>query len=44
LRHHAVTATGRLRDTVYFSVLCSEWAEVKARLQRLAAPAGESRV
>lgn len=43
LRQHAVTATGRIRDTVYFSVLASEWPEVKARLQRLAASGHETR-
>ncbi len=38
LRQHAVTATGRVRDTVYFSILSSEWPVVKARLEaRLAA-------
>ena len=33
LRSHFVTHTGRLRDTVYYSVLDSEWATVKAGLQ-----------
>ena len=33
LRRHLVTSTGRVRDTVYFSILDSEWAEVKARLE-----------
>jgi N-acetyltransferase len=33
LRKHVVTWTGRVRDTVYFSVLDSEWPEVKARLE-----------
>ncbi len=38
LRQHAVTATGRVRDTVYYSILSSEWPAVKARLEaRLAA-------
>ncbi len=38
LRQHAVTATGRVRDTVYYSILDSEWPAVKARLEaRLAA-------
>jgi len=32
LRQHIVTYTGRRRDTVYFSILDSEWPEVKARL------------
>ena len=34
LRSHVVTASGRLRDTVYFSILDSEWAAVKAGLER----------
>lgn len=39
LRQHMVTASGRLRDSVYFSVLDSEWPAVKARLEaRLAGP------
>jgi N-acetyltransferase len=33
LRRHLVTWTGRVRDTVYFSVLDSEWPEVKTRLE-----------
>lgn len=33
LRQHAVTATGRVRDTVYFSILESEWPAVKTRLE-----------
>jgi RimJ/RimL family protein N-acetyltransferase len=38
LRKHLITWTGRVRDTVYFSILDSEWPEVKARLEtRLAA-------
>ncbi len=38
LRQHAVTATGRVRDTVYYSILSCEWPAVKARLEaRLAA-------
>ena len=32
LRRHLITWTGRVRDTVYFSILDSEWPEVKARL------------
>jgi N-acetyltransferase len=32
LRRHLITHTGRVRDTVYFSILDSEWPEVKARL------------
>ena len=33
LRKHMVTSTGRVRDSVYFSILDSEWPEVKLRLQ-----------
>ena len=33
LRKHMVTYSGRLRDTVYFSILDYEWPSVKARLQ-----------
>lgn len=34
LRHHMVAAGGRVRDTVYFSILADEWPEVKAGLER----------
>ncbi|MBU6469719.1 MAG: GNAT family N-acetyltransferase [Gammaproteobacteria bacterium] len=33
LRRHVLTYTGRMRDTVYFSILNGEWPSVKARLQ-----------
>jgi len=33
LRSHIITATGRIRDTVYFSVLASEWPAVRAALE-----------
>jgi RimJ/RimL family protein N-acetyltransferase len=33
LRQHMVTWSGRLRDSVYFSILDSEWAGVKAELE-----------
>jgi RimJ/RimL family protein N-acetyltransferase len=32
-RQHMVTWSGRLRDTVYFSVIAPEWPEVKAGLE-----------
>lgn len=32
LRHHMLTASGRWRDTVYYSILHDEWPEVSARL------------
>lgn len=39
LRAHMRTASGRLRDSVYFSVIAPEWPEVKKSLEeRLAAP------
>ena len=33
LRKHMVAYSGRVRDTVYFSILDDEWPSVKARLQ-----------
>jgi N-acetyltransferase len=33
-RKHIVTASGRVRDTVYYSVIDTEWPTVKERLQR----------
>jgi RimJ/RimL family protein N-acetyltransferase len=33
LRQHMITYTGRLRDTVYFSILDQEWPGVKKRLE-----------
>ncbi len=32
-RNHMITASGRIRHTVYFSILDSEWPDVKSRLQ-----------
>jgi RimJ/RimL family protein N-acetyltransferase len=32
-RQHIVTWSGRLRDTVYFSVIAPEWPEIKANLE-----------
>lgn len=32
LRQHIITKTGRLRDTVYFSILDSEWHDIKLNL------------
>ena len=34
-RHHVVTWTGRLRDSVYFSVIAPEWPEVKTNLEAI---------
>ena len=33
LRKHLITWTGRVRDTVYFSILDSEWPEARAKLE-----------
>ena len=33
-RNHMITSTGRVRHTVYFSVIDSEWPDVKAGLER----------
>lgn len=42
LRHHMLCDDGRLRDSVYFSVLAGEWPQVKAgleaRMARVAPP------
>lgn len=32
-RHHVITADGRLRDSVYFSILRDEWPEIRVRLE-----------
>jgi RimJ/RimL family protein N-acetyltransferase len=38
-RNHMVTSTGRIRHSVYFSIIDAEWPEVKARLEeKLARP------
>src|SRR6202158_2514432 len=37
LRRHLITWTGRIRDSVYFSILDSEWPEAKARLEAMLA-------
>lgn len=37
-RNHMITASGRIRHTVYFSILDSEWPEVKSRLQTMLVP------
>jgi RimJ/RimL family protein N-acetyltransferase len=33
LRSHMITPKGRVRDTVYYSILASEWLEVKGMLE-----------
>jgi RimJ/RimL family protein N-acetyltransferase len=35
LRQHMITWSGRLRDTVYFSILDSEWSGVKLNLEQM---------
>jgi RimJ/RimL family protein N-acetyltransferase len=37
LRRHVLTWTGRVRDSVYFSILDSEWPEAKAKLETMLA-------
>jgi N-acetyltransferase len=34
LRNHMITASGRLRHSVYFSILDSEWPEIKRALEQ----------
>lgn len=34
LRRHQITATGRVRDSIYYSILDHEWPEVKPMLER----------
>jgi N-acetyltransferase len=43
LRKHAVTASGRVRDTVYYSILDEEWPAVKAALEARLLPASVPR-
>jgi len=38
LRRHVITWTGRVRDSVYFSVLDAEWPDVKGKLEAMLAP------
>jgi N-acetyltransferase len=37
LRRHLITWTGRVRDSVYFSILDAEWPEVRANLEAMLA-------
>ncbi len=32
-RNHMITASGRIRHSIYFSIIDSEWPEVKSRLE-----------
>jgi N-acetyltransferase len=34
-RKHIITDSGRVRDTVYFSILDTEWPDIRARLRNL---------
>ena len=34
LRQHMITAAGRLRDTIYFSIIDAEWENVRANLEK----------
>jgi len=34
-RNHMITSTGRVRHTVYFSIIDSEWPSVKTRLEAI---------
>jgi RimJ/RimL family protein N-acetyltransferase len=38
LRRHVITWTGRVRDTVYFSILDTEWSNAKAQLEERMRP------
>ncbi len=37
-RNHMITSSGRIRHSVYFSIVDSEWPEVMARLQAMLLP------
>ena len=43
LRRHLLTWTGRVRDTVYFSILDNEWPEVKGQLKAKLNPPGPTK-
>jgi RimJ/RimL family protein N-acetyltransferase len=38
LRNHMITDAGRYRDSAYFSVIESEWPDIKTRLERMLEP------
>jgi RimJ/RimL family protein N-acetyltransferase len=42
-RQHMIVASGRLRDTVYFSILDNEWPTVRARLTARLSEGDESK-
>lgn len=33
-RKHVITSSGRVRDSVYFSIVDTEWSEIKLRLEK----------
>lgn len=33
LRNHMITPSGRIRDSVCFSIIAEEWPEVRAKLE-----------
>jgi RimJ/RimL family protein N-acetyltransferase len=37
-RNHMITSSGRIRHTVYFSIVDSEWPAVRSRLQSMMLP------
>ena len=37
-RNHMITASGRIRHAIYFSIIDSEWPEVKSRLEEKLKP------
>jgi len=37
-RNHMITASGRIRHSIYFSIIDSEWPEVKFRLEEKLKP------
>lgn len=39
LRNHMILPDGRYRDSVFYSIIDSEWAEVKSRLEQMLADA-----
>ncbi len=44
LRKHMLTSSGRQRDSVYFSIVDTEWPAVKARLESLLASPPDSQL
>jgi RimJ/RimL family protein N-acetyltransferase len=41
-RRHLIAADGRMRDIVYFSILCCDWPEARARLRARLARYGQA--